>query len=487
MRTNGERFFRSLDTLRIIVVGDVMLDRYLFGQVARISPEAPVPVHRIEKTERRLGGAANVAANLRGLGCLVRLISAVGDDSAADEFREVLRANDIDDSGILTDSELQTTTKTRVIGVQQQMLRIDQERIQDISEHTVSRICEQVAKEIEKGCAALVLSDYGKGICTESLCQKVIQISRDAKVPVLVDPKQADWSRYRNATLVTPNLKELSEAYGTTIANHEREIKTAALALMKKSGVQQVAVTRSAKGILWVDNESHSFQHPALAREVYDVSGAGDTVVAVLAAAIGAQLPRRFALHLANCAAGVVVGKVGTYAISQSELAASLNDTVHRDVAVLTLSELRQMVKAWRDAGDSIVFTNGCFDLIHRGHLTYLDEAAELGDHLIVGVNSDASIRRLKGSLRPVVAEEDRAYHLAALRAVDAVVVFDEDTPYELIRELRPDVLVKGGDYSPDDVIGKEFAGRVQIIPFVDGYSTTKLIATIISRNKGVH
>lgn len=374
-----------------------------------------------------------------------------------------------------------------MIGVQQQMLRIDQERIQDISERTVSRICEQVAKEIEKGCAALVISDYGKGICTELLCQKVIQIGRDAQVPVLVDPKQADWSRYRNATLVTPNLKELSEACGTTLANHEREVKEAALALMKKSGVQQVAVTRSAKGILWVDNESHSFQHPALAREVYDVSGAGDTVVAVLAAAIGAQLPRRFALHLANCAAGVVVGKVGTYAISQSELAASLNDNVHRDVAVLTLSELRQTVKAWRDAGDSIVFTNGCFDLIHRGHLTYLEAAAELGDHLIVGVNSDASIRRLKGSLRPIVAEEDRAYHLAALRAVDAVVVFDEDTPYELIREIRPDVLVKGGDYSPDDVVGKEFAGRVQIIPFVDGYSTTKLITTITSRNKGVH
>ena len=487
MRTNGERFFRSLDTLRIIVVGDVMLDRYLFGQVARISPEAPVPVHRIEKTERRLGGAANVAANLRGLGCFVRLISVVGDDGAADEFREVLRANDIDDSGILTDAALQTTTKTRVIGVQQQMLRIDQERIQDISERTVSRICEQIAREIAKGCAALVISDYGKGICTESLCQKVIQISRDAKVPILVDPKQADWSRYRNATLVTPNLKELSEAYGTTIANHEREVKTAAIALMQKSGVQQVAVTRSAKGILWVDNESHSFQHPALAREVYDVSGAGDTVVAVLAAAIGAQLPRRFALHLANCAAGVVVGKVGTYAISQSELAASLNDNVHRDVAVLTLSELAQTVKAWRDAGDSIVFTNGCFDLIHRGHLTYLDEAAELGDHLIVGVNSDASIRRLKGSLRPIVSEEDRAYHLAALRAVDAVVIFDEDTPYELIQEIRPDVLVKGGDYSPDDVVGKEFADRVQIIPFVEGYSTTKLIATIISRNKGVH
>ncbi|KWZ74138.1 putative protein RfaE, domain I, partial [Anaerococcus hydrogenalis] len=229
---------------------------------------------------RRLGGAANVAANLRGLGCLVRLISVVGDDGAAAEFREVLRANDIDDSGILTDAALQTTTKTRVIGVQQQMLRIDQERIQDISERTVSRICEQIAREIAKGCAALVISDYGKGICTESLCQKVIQISRDAKVPVLVDPKQADWSRYRNATLVTPNLKELSEAYGTTIANHEREVKTAAIALMQKSGVQQVAVTRSAKGILWVDNESHSFQHPALAREVYDVSGAGDTVVA---------------------------------------------------------------------------------------------------------------------------------------------------------------------------------------------------------------
>ncbi|MDU5915187.1 MAG: D-glycero-beta-D-manno-heptose-7-phosphate kinase, partial [Negativicoccus succinicivorans] len=362
MRTNGERFFRSLDTLRIIVVGDVMLDRYLFGQVARISPEAPVPVHRIEKTERRLGGAANVAANLRGLGCLVRLISVVGDDGAAAEFREVLRANDIDDSGILTDAALQTTTKTRVIGVQQQMLRIDQERIQDISERTVSRICEQIAREIAKGCAALVISDYGKGICTESLCQKVIQISRDAKVPVLVDPKQADWSRYRNATLVTPNLKELSEAYGTTIANHEREVKTAAIALMQKSGVQQVAVTRSAKGILWVDNESHSFQHPALAREVYDVSGAGDTVVAVLAAAIGAQLPRRFALHLANCAAGVVVGKVGTYAISQSELAVSLSDNIHQDAAVLKLSELTQVVKAWREAGDTIVFTNGCFD-----------------------------------------------------------------------------------------------------------------------------
>ena len=425
MRTNVERFFHSLHTLRIVVVGDVMLDRYLFGQVARISPEAPVPVHRIEKTERRLGGAANVAANLRGLGCPVHLISAVGDDSAADEFREVLRANDIDDSGMLTDSELQTTTKTRVIGVQQQMLRIDQERIQDISERTVSRICEQVAKEVEKGCAALVISDYGKGICTELLCQKVIQIGRDAQVPVLVDPKQADWSRYRNATLVTPNLKELSEA--------------------------------------------------------------GDTVVAVLAAAIGAQLPRRFALHLANCAAGVVVGKVGTYAISQSELAVSLSDNIHQDAVVLKLSELAQVVKAWREAGDTIVFTNGCFDLIHRGHLTYLEAAAELGDHLIVGVNSDASIRRLKGSLRPIVSEADRAYHLAALRAVDAVVVFDEDTPYELIREIRPDVLVKGGDYSPDDVVGKEFAGRVQIIPFVDGYSTTKLITTITSRNKGVH
>ncbi len=471
------KFIESLPDLYIGVVGDLMLDRYVFGHVNRISPEAPVPIHHVAQIDDRLGGAANVAANLRGLECKVSLYGLVGDDEDGRIVLKSLKDKNISADGTFISSGHTTTVKMRIIGSRQQMVRVDFEKNNPLDSEFVNLFCKALEADLQKGMKAVVISDYGKGMCTEELCQRVISLAHHYAVPVLIDPKATDWKRYRKADLVTPNIKELGQATSLEIKNKENDIVNASKRLLKDNDIVNIAATRSEKGITLVSNTGDVFHNPASAREVFDVSGAGDTVAAVLAASLAADISIPSALEVANKAAGVVVGKVGTYSIHRKELQVAF--TKSENEIICNIEELGELLAQWRDNGDTIVFTNGCFDLLHRGHLVYLRAASELGKRLIVGVNSDDSVKRLKGNKRPIISQADRALLLSELRFIDAVVVFSEDTPANLIRFIHPDVLVKGGDYEIEDVVGKEDAGQVEIIPLVEGYSTTKLIQKI--------
>lgn len=480
MNKQLEAFLHNLPNLHIGVVGDLMLDRYLFGAVKRISPEAPVPVNCVEKVEDRLGGAANVAANLRGLLAKVHLFGVIGADAEGEALRKLLFTQGVDTEAIAAQPERRTTTKVRIIGARQQMVRIDFEDKRDISDDAVESLCKALAKDLERGLQALILSDYGKGVCTDYLCQKVIALAKEYAVPIIVDPKREDWTCYTGADWITPNVNELGMAGEGKVANDDSIIPVAA-GLCRKYNLGKVAVTRSEKGITVVNANGMVCHEAATAREVFDVSGAGDTAVAVLAAAIAGNLPIRESLQVANKAAGVVVGKVGTYAIQKEELTDALT-VFAKGPQLYSRDEVRMLAEKWRQTGQKIVFTNGCFDILHRGHIEYLRAAARMGDKLIIGVNSDASVKRLKGESRPINGQEDRALLLSELRFVDAVVIFDEDTPLQLVAAIRPDILVKGGDYRVEQVVGREYAGRVEIVPFWEGYSTTGVIDRISKR-----
>lgn len=483
MQTDWRDFLGQLPQLRIAVVGDVMLDRYLFGDVTRISPEAPVPVHAVRQRDDRPGGAANVAANLCGAGCRVFLFGRLGNDAEGRDLERLLQRIGQDTRGLVTTETVPTTTKMRIIGARQQMVRIDFERAEMIAAEVRQELLERLRACLSEGIDALVLSDYGKGVCSPELCHGVIALAETYGVPVLVDPKGTDWQKYAGAAVLTPNVKELSEVAGSAVANTDAAVTAAGREVLAHVAVGALAVTRSERGITLLRADGGSAHAPATAREVFDVSGAGDTAVALLAAGLAARLPEQRMLHLANRAAGYVVGKVGTYAITKRDLLEALGDEVPAERYLLTSAELAEQLAAWRAAGKRIVFTNGCFDILHRGHISYLQQAAALGDVLLVGLNSDASVRRLKGPERPLRTAEDRAYMLAALRAVTAVVEFTEDTPAELLAQVRPDVLVKGGDYRVEELAGREYAGETVILPYVEGYSTTGLVETI--RGKG--
>ena len=465
--------------LRLAVIGDVMLDRYYFGEVKRISPEAPVPVNRVKRAKNRLGGAANVAHNLARLGCQVALAGVTGPDSDRDELIRLLEEVGADASGLVVSAHRPTTTKLRILGAGQQMVRLDFEEPGILSEQEESDLRSWFTGALARGLDGVILSDYAKGVCTPAFCQWVIEACHAHEVPILVDPKGMQWEKYQGADLITPNVKEMGEAVGIDLVNEDATIADAAEEARALYQLGTVVVTRSEKGlsIIGPDTVAHV---PTYAREVFDVSGAGDTVAAVLLAGVAGGLPVEASAHLANLAAGVVVARTGTYAISHEELSLALERRDgHCPHKVMTRNELVQKVKQWRNVGETVVFTNGCFDLLHTGHVTYLEKAAALGDHLILGLNTDASVQRLKGETRPLVAEMDRARVLAALGCIDAVTLFDEDTPAELISQLRPDILVKGGDYTPEQVAGRESAGRVEIIPFEAGYSTTGIVQKI--------
>ena len=465
--------------LCLAVIGDVMLDRYYFGEVRRISPEAPVPVNRVKRAKNRLGGAANVAHNLARLGCQVFLSGVTGPDNDRDELIRLLEEVGADSSGLVVSAHRPTTTKLRVIGAGQQMVRLDFEEAGVLTCEEEQDLQAWFTSALNTGLDGVILSDYAKGVCTPSFCQWVIGECHARRVPVLVDPKGMQWEKYIGADLITPNVKEMGEAIGIDLMNDDQAVLDAAQKARSLYRLDTIVVTRSEKGLSIIGAKS-VLHVPTYAREVFDVSGAGDTVAAVLLAGVAGGLPVEAAAHLANLAAGVVVARTGTYAISHEELALALDRREgHRPHKVLSRSELLQRVKQWRTAGERIVFTNGCFDLLHTGHVTYLEKAAALGDHLIVGLNTDASVQRLKGATRPLVAEMDRARVMAALGCIDAVTLFDEDTPTELVSQVRPDVLVKGGDYTPEEVAGREYAGRVEIISFEDGYSTTGIIEKI--------
>jgi D-beta-D-heptose 7-phosphate kinase / D-beta-D-heptose 1-phosphate adenosyltransferase len=464
--------------LTILVVGDIMLDRYIHGEVDRISPEAPVPVIRHAQRYERAGGAANVAMNLAGLGCRAVLAGFWGDDTEKGELKALLDHAGVDTVGVVTSSR-PTISKTRIVGRMQQLLRLDIESNEAPPDPEMARLMERAVSLVDK-VHAVILSDYAKGALSRSLCEAVIRAARSKGIPVLADPKTPDLGKYSGATTVCPNLGELATATGVPV--HEtRALLDAGQRQVAEHDLHFVTVTMSEKGInvLWPERQYHS---PARAREVFDVSGAGDTVIATLAAALGGGLQVETAVDLAKIAAGIVVGKMGTVPIAGHELIAELTPStgLRATEKILDSERIVKRVAEWRASGETIVFTNGCFDLLHVGHITLLEDCRRFGTKLVLGLNADASVCRLKGPTRPIVGERERARVMAALAAVDAVVLFDEDTPLELIRALQPEVLVKGGDYTVETVVGHEdviaSGGRVEIVPIVEGFSTTNIV-----------
>lgn len=475
---------------KVLVVGDQMLDRYLWGEVERISPEAPVPIVRLSNQTERLGGAANVAANLAGLGVDVMLAGYVGIDADADRLRALAQESGIQLDGLMGLPTRPTTTKTRVISGHQQMMRIDQECLDTPDAEVQAKFINHLVNVLDHFKPhALILSDYGKGVLTPVICSTLITKARDKSVPVLVDPKGRDYSKYRGATTLTPNQREAADACNTNNRDADSTLE-AAKDLLESLELDFMLVTRGEHGIALVESQGTTHL-PAIAQQVFDVSGAGDTVMASLSAGLLAGLSRKDSCSLANYAAGVVVGKVGTVPIQREELLLALERaaSVNQAEKICTLSQMQARVAVWRTQGRRIVFTNGCFDLLHAGHVTYLEAARRFGDVLILGLNTDRSIRALKGPTRPVVQQADRARVLAALESVDALILFDESTPLELILALQPDVIVKGNDYSEEKVIGgkeaKAWGGRVELIPVVAGKSTSSIISTLTSIAEG--
>lgn len=471
----------KIQNLKIAVIGDVMLDRYFHGEVKRISPEAPVPVTKINSIKSVLGGAANVAANLAHLECKVYMGGVTGDDENRRLLEKLMDEAGIDYQGLVKSTRRKTITKLRVLGGNQQMLRLDFEETGDLYPEEIAVLSQWLERLLDEGLDGIIVSDYAKGVCSDSFCQWVIRQGKAYHIPVLIDPKGADWSKYSGCDFITPNLKEMCEAAGCQRDNDDEAVVEMARAARDRFQIKNVVVTRSEKGMTLV-SDTQTLHSPASAIEVFDVSGAGDTVAAALLAAAAGKLPLADAVYLANRAAGIVVAKVGTYPVHRDELLKDLlteDRKQGRGYRTLSWQEISSLAATWKACGEKIVFTNGCFDIIHVGHVSYLEKAARLGKHLIVGLNTDASVRRLKGETRPLVHELDRARVLSALACVDAVVLFDQDTPTELIEKIRPDILVKGGDYKPEEVAGREYAGEVQIIDFEEGYSTTGVVEKI--------
>jgi D-beta-D-heptose 7-phosphate kinase/D-beta-D-heptose 1-phosphate adenosyltransferase len=464
--------------LSIAVVGDLMLDEYVDGVVERISPEAPVPIVRAQGNELRLGGAANVARQIAALGAKVALVGMVGDDAAGHALLRLCEESGIGTQGILTATERQTTRKLRVLSQSQQLLRIDWEDPRPCSEADSTALLAAVRNSLPRD--ALILSDYAKGVLTAPFTQRLMRECRADMRIVVVDPKHRDWSRYRGANIVTPNLRELSDAAGQPLDPGDPPgILGAARMQLHQGGFQSLVVTLGPRGMLVVGADGSDLAVPALKRAVYDVTGAGDTVTAVLTLCLATGASTADAARIANTAAGIAVGEIGAVAVTASRIAAELSGTAASKL--LSRAALLARVKRWRASGQRIVFTNGCFDLLHPGHLSLLNFAKSLGDILVLAINSDAAVRRLKGPGRPVVSDHDRAAMLGALACVDAVTIFEEDTPLECIRCVKPEVLVKGQDYRMDEVIGRDIVeaagGRVVLAPLLPDYSTTSLLA----------
>jgi len=463
----------------MLVVGDLMLDRYLVGEVARISPEAPVPVVLLERETTSVGGAGNVVLNLTGLGVQADVAGWTGDDPDGAHLRNLLGDAGVRVHGIESVRGRPTTTKTRVLSRHQQLVRIDAEETEARSPAERERWDRRIVEMLDDGYDALVLSDYAKGVLETNLCRALIGKARERGVPVLVDPKGLDYAKYAGATTVTPNEGELMAAIEVT-ASESEALTAAAAALREVLELEFVTLTRGEEGITVVDSTGRH-HIPARAREVFDVSGAGDTVIATLAAAVAVGIGRRDAAVLANLAAGITVGHTGTMPISQTELLEALGPA-EPELAdkVMDLSAAVEAVDRWRDGGAVIGFTNGCFDLLHPGHVTSLHWAKRHCDRLVVGINTDASTRALKGEGRPVNAEAARAAVIAGLASVDAVVSFDDATPINVILALRPEVLVKGAAYTDAEIVGAPevlgWGGQVLRAPMFEGHSTTKLL-----------
>lgn len=455
---------------KILVIGDLILDKYVWGEASRISPEAPVQVVAAQSVTFRLGGACNVAQNLTSLGAQSVLFGVCGEDEAAQILKNMLFTQKISQKIIETPQK--TTLKTRIMASHQQLLRIDHEEICALDPKTEEEIFAQIT--VEKGVSAVILSDYGKGVLSAAFCQKIIKFFReqDQDLPILCDPKGEDFAKYTGATLVTPNKKEAEIFAGFRICDDTR-LKAALQKL--KNFVKIPLVTLSEHGMAFLEADQVK-SSPTIARDVFDVSGAGDSVISALGIVLALGVDMIDACTFANMAAGVVVGKLGSATVTLDEILRAKNTK-----KLVPVDEIAQILKTRQN--EKIVFTNGCFDILHRGHIQYLCDARSRGDLLVVGVNSDASVRRLKGDTRPINSQNDRAFLLENLSCVDFVVIFDEDTPRNLIEKIRPDVLIKGGDYSPESVVGREFAREVAISPLLENYSTTKIVQKILREN----
>jgi D-beta-D-heptose 7-phosphate kinase/D-beta-D-heptose 1-phosphate adenosyltransferase len=455
----------------VLVAGDVMLDRYLFGGTGRISPEAPVPVVHVRDTDDRAGGAANVAVNLVSLGVDTTLFGVVGQDDEAATLQVVLEQQNIK-CQFKAVRNWPTTTKTRVQSRGQQLIRLDREE-QDVSG---SEALTKSLQKAVKSATAVVLSDYGKGALAD--ISAMIELCRNASVPVLVDPKGSDFDKYRGATVLTPNQSEFESVAG--VCETDDDLVEHARNMISDLDLGALLVTRSEKGMLLVEASDEPVFLSTRAREVFDVTGAGDTVIAVLAGALASGESMAAAAALSNFAAGLVVRKIGVASVSPAEIRAALHQRGQGGRGLVMEDELAAMVSEAKTQGDTIVMTNGCFDFLHAGHVAYLEEAKSLGDRLIVAVNDDDSVRRLKGDGRPVNALQDRMAVLAGLAAVDWVVPFSEDTPARLIQKMMPDVLVKGGDYHPEDIAGAKDilknGGEVRVLAFREGHSSSSII-----------
>lgn len=466
---------------RVLVVGDVMLDRYWLGGTSRISPEAPVPVVRVESTADRPGGAANVAVNVGSLGGSSVVLGVTGDDANADALALQLRERDVEPEFVRL-AGIPTITKLRVVSRHQQLIRLDFEDAAPGMDHEalLARFSALLAD-----CDVVVLSDYGKGALARA--QDFIQAARAAGRPVLVDPKGRDFTIYRGATVITPNRVEFEAVVGA--CRSEDDLIDKGQRLLRELDLSAVLITRGEEGMTLLREGEEALHLPTEAREVFDVTGAGDTVISVLAAGLAAGLELPEAMVLSNAAAGIVVGKLGTASVTVSELRQSLFEAQHQGRGVVSEDALLQLVEDARARGESVVMTNGCFDILHAGHVAYLQQAASLGQRLVVAVNDDDSVRRLKGPERPVNPLNQRMAVLAALGAVDWVVPFSEDTPERLICRVLPDVLVKGGDYKIEDIAGSDcvqkHGGSVVVLDFLDGCSTTRVIETIRGRTSG--
>lgn len=474
----------QLDRLRgapVLCIGDSMLDRFVYGAAERISPEAPVPVLKVDRDSVMLGGAGNVARNVAAMGGHAHFITLLGRDEAGDQFTRLASEMPNVRTAFVTDGGRPTPVKTRFIAGGQQLLRTDREVTQPVGGTVEEQIIEAALVALPS-CRAVVLSDYGKGVLTAKVLEQVIAAAEKDGIPAVVDPKGRDYARYRGAAMVTPNRKELSEATGLPTGDDE-QVVAAGRRIINVCGVGQVLATRGPDGMTLIGAGGEATHFAAESREVFDVSGAGDTVIAALATGLAAGLEPADAVPLANVAAGIVVGKVGTAVARADELARAIH---HREAPeggakLVTSDQAVEMIERWRTQALKVGFTNGCFDLLHPGHVSLLEQARAACDRLVVGLNSDASVTRLKGADRPIQNEAARAAVLGALSTVDLVVIFGQDTPEELIRRLMPDVLVKGADYREDQVVGADVVrrngGRVVLADLVPGHSTTDTIS----------
>lgn len=460
----------KLITNKVLVIGDIILDKYISGTVSRVSPEAPIPVVKIKNGEYRLGGAANVANNLSSLECEVGIIGIVGDDKDGRIVRELFLKSNINSYDNFN-SSYKTIVKNRIIGNNQQIVRLDYNDDQKPTNRLNVMIINEFINIVDSY-DVVILSDYNKGVCNGKLCRTVINLCNQRNKIVIVDPKGTNWHKYKNATMITPNLKEISEVLQVEIKNDNTDIYNKCSKFSEQVMTKYLLITRANKGMTLVTDKLVG-HIPSKSKDVYDVTGAGDTVIATIGAFIN-TMNIMDVINTANKAAGIVVSRLGTSTITQDDLN---HDPI--GAKIMDIDSLMEQVKKWKSNTEEIVFTNGCFDLLHRGHAHLIYKAFEFGKKLIVAINSDESIKKLKGDDRPINNEYDRAYIIASQTHVDAVIIFEESTPEELIKIIKPDVLVKGGDYTVDQVIGNEYVDQVEIIDYISGYSTTETVNKI--------